>query len=150
MKKIIILVALFLGVFMNAQIHDPVKWVTSVEKISDNEFELIATATIEGNWHLYSQYVADDGPIPTSFIYEGSSNYLKKGNTKEGKGHEVDDKIFDMRIKYFDGEAAFKQRIRIKNFKSFEVKAIVEFMVCNDTQCLPPKEVDLLFVIPSK
>jgi len=149
MKKIVLLISVFTGVFMNAQIHDPVKWSTSVEKISANEYELIATATIDGNWHLYSQNIADDGPVPTSFVFEGSTNYLKKGNTKEGKGHENYDKIFDMQIKYFDGVAVFKQRIKIKNPKSFEVKAAVEFMVCNDTQCLPPKEVDLRFVISS-
>lgn len=147
MKKTILILAFtsFLNVF--SQIHNPVKWSTSVEKISDTDYKLIAIATIQENWHLYSQNVTEDGPVPTSFIFEGNSNYLKKGNTIEGKGHEIDDKIFGMRIKYFDKKAVFEQHIKLKNKTTFLINAMVEFMVCNDTQCLPPTEVDLVFDI---
>ncbi|MCK5814495.1 MAG: cytochrome C biogenesis protein [Flavobacteriaceae bacterium] len=138
---------LFFGVISQAQIIAPVKWTTSVEKVSDIEYVLVATATIDTGWHLYSQNVPEDGPIPTSFIFEGSSNFLKKGNTKEEKGHTIDDPIFEMQIKYFDTSAKFEQRIKVKISEPFTVNAIVEFMVCNDTQCLPPKEVDLMFQI---
>ena len=148
MIKIFFATILFVGIQLNAQIHDPVNWTTSVEKISDTEYDLIATASIDGNWHLYSQSVPDDGPIPTTFTFKGSKDYLKKGNTKEEKGHEVDDPVFEMVIKFFDKKATFKQRIKIKNSSAFKVNAVVEFMVCNDTQCLPPKEVDLAFQIP--
>jgi len=130
-----------------AQILDPVKWTTSVKNISETEYELITTATIDGGWHLYSQTVPDDGPIPTSFIYEGNGNYLKKGNTKEDQGHTIDDPIFGMRIKYFEDKAVFKQRIKLKSKGVFNINAVVEFMVCDDKQCLPPKEVDLVFEI---
>ncbi len=132
---------------LNAQILDPVKWSTSVEKISETEYNLIATASIDTGWHLYSQTVPENGPIPTTFSFKGNSNYIKKGNTKEEQGHEVDDKVFNMRIKYFDKEANFKQRIKIKTTDKTEIKAIVEFMVCNDSQCLPPNEIDLVFII---
>lgn len=132
---------------MTAQIHDPVKWETSVKKISDTEYELLTTATMEGSWHLYSQEVPENGPKPTTFTYQSNENYLKKGNTKEGEGHEIDDPIFEMRIKYFDTKATFKQRIKLKTTDAFKVNAVVEFMVCDDTMCLPPKEVDLVFEI---
>jgi len=148
MRKLIFLFALIIGVQTFSQIHDPVKWSTSVENISDTEYDLIATATIDGNWHLYSQNVPENGPIPTTFTFKGSTDYLKKGNTKEEKGHEINDPIFEMVIKYFDKKATFKQRIKIKNTTDFVVNGVVEFMVCNDSQCLPPKDVDLVFQIP--
>ena len=147
MKNLLYLVVFLFSVQGFSQIHDPVKWKTSVNKISDQEYELVATAAIQGQWHLYSQSVPENGPIPTNFVFESNSNYLKKGNTKEGTGHEIDDKVFNMRIKYFDKSADFKQRIRIKNKDAFKVNAVVEYMVCNDTQCLPPKEVDLIFEV---
>lgn len=148
MKKTTILLILCISTYVNAQIHDPVKWETSVEKISENEYDLITTANIDLGWHVYSQNVPEYGPIPTTFTFEGSTNFLKKGNTKEGIGHEVYDKVFELDIKYFEGEAVFKQRIRLKNTNAFTVNGVVEFMVCNDTQCLPPNEVDLSFDIP--
>jgi len=147
MKNIILIFALIISTNVIAQIHDPVKWSTAVEKISDTEYELIVNASIEGDWHLYSQTVPEDGPIPTSFVYEGNANYLKKGNTKEEKGHTIDDPVFNMLIKYFGDKATFKQRIKLKSTTAFKINAVVEYMVCNDTQCLPPKEVDLVFDI---
>ena len=142
-----ILFILTLSFSASAQIVEPVKWTTSIEKISEIEYTLIATATIDSGWHLYSQIVPEDGPIPTTFSFKGNNNYSKKGNTKEGKGHEVDDKVFNMKIKYFDKKVDFKQRIKLKTTDKFEIKATVEFMACNDSQCLPPKEVDLVFTI---
>ena len=147
MKKIIFTLVLFSSFFSNAQIYDPVTWSTSVKKISDTEYELIAEAIIADNWHLYSQFVPEDGPLPTTFSFEGNANYLKKGNTKEEKGHVVDDPIFDMEIKYFESKATFAQRIKLRGKKGFKINAVVEFMVCNNTQCLPPKEQELTFEI---
>lgn len=147
MKKIVLILALVVTTIGFSQIHDPVKWSTSVKMISDTEYELTATATIQGEWHLYSQTVPEGGPIATTFTFENNKNYLKKGNTKEEEGHTVNDKVFDMQIKYFDKKAQFKQLIKLKADKGFKVNAVVEFMVCDDTQCLPPKEVDLIFDI---
>lgn len=147
MKKIVLIFALALSSFAFSQIHNPVTWETSVNKISESEAELVATATIQDGWHLYSQTVPENGPIPTSFTFEGNGNYLKKGNTKEEEGHTVNDPVFEMTIKYFDTKTEFKQRVKLKNKGSFEIKGVVEFMVCNDTQCLPPTEVDLVFKV---
>ncbi|MEP5341184.1 MAG: protein-disulfide reductase DsbD domain-containing protein [Algibacter sp.] len=147
MKNIILLFALTTFTICNSQILEPVKWTTSVKKISETEAILIATATIDSKWHLYSQTVPEDGPIATRFSYEGNGNYLKKGNTKEDEGHVIDDPIFNMTIKYFATKASFEQRIKLKTQKAFTVNASVEFMVCDDSRCLPPTEVDLKFHI---
>ena len=147
MKKLLLILVLTIGINGFSQILEPVKWSASVNKISDTEYELIATASIDANWHLYSQSVPENGPIPTSFTFKGSANYLKKGNTNEEEGHTINDPIFDMRIKYFETKATFKQRIKLKTTKPFKVNAIVEFMVCDDARCLPPTEVDLVFEV---
>lgn len=131
-----------------AQIHDPVKWSTSVVKISDTEYDLITTATIEAKWHLYSQNVPADGPIPTTFLFKKSADFKVVGKTSEEKGHTVHDPVFDMEIKYFENKATFKQRIKINNSNAFKILGEVEFMVCDDSSCLPPTVIDLAFLIP--
>lgn len=138
---------LFFATMVNAQVYNPVKWTTSVVKISDSEYKLTATATIQKGWHLYSQTVPQDGPIATKFSFAGSSDYLKKGNTIEDQGHIVNDPVFDMKITYFEKKANFVQRIKVKNKKPFQIKANVEFMACDDTKCLPPQQVELTFKI---
>ena len=147
MKKFIFIITLLSFTFGYSQILEPVKWTTSVEKVSDTEYILVSKATIEKGWHLYSQNVPNDGPIATMFTFKSNSNYLKKGNTKEDEGHTVDDKIFNMKIKFFKTKALFKQRIQLKNKAPFKVQAKVEFMVCDDSRCLPPTEVDLVFEV---
>lgn len=136
-----------LGNASYAQIHDPVKWSTSAEKISDSEYDLIVKATIEANWHLYSQNVPENGPIPTSFSFKKSQDFELIGRPSEEKGHTVHDPVFDMKIKYFENKATFKQRIKVLSKNSLKITGVVEFMVCDDSSCLPPTEIDLAFLI---
>ncbi|WNH11860.1 protein-disulfide reductase DsbD family protein [Thalassobellus suaedae] len=150
MKKFLFgLTLLILSLTTQAQVLEPVKWTTSVEKLSDSEYQLISKATIDSGWHLYSQTVPEGGPIATSFIYDDSEgNFTIVGNTSEDEGHIVQDPVFEMEIKYFDKTATFKQKIEVKDGLE-TVKGFVEFMVCDDSRCLPPTEVDLEFNILS-
>lgn len=132
-----------------AQILDPVDWSTSIKKISETEYDLISKATIENKWHLYSQEVPDNGPLPTNFIFEENSDYKTVGPTKESNGHTIHDPVFDMVITFFENTATFTQRIKLTGNKGTTVKGEVEFMVCDDTRCLPPSYVDLVFKIPA-
>ncbi|WP_372801463.1 cytochrome c biogenesis protein CcdA [Lutibacter sp.] len=151
MKKIFLLLSiLFLSVTSYSQIHDPVKWSTNVEKISDTEYDLIIVASIEENWHLYSQNVPEDGPIPTSFYFETSADFELIGNVSEEEGHTVDDPVFNMKIKYFETSTIFKQRIKLLTENTLKIAGEVEFMVCDDSNCLPPTFVDLNFSITGK
>ncbi|MCK5677482.1 MAG: thiol:disulfide interchange protein, partial [Flavobacteriaceae bacterium] len=150
MKKFIGIFSFFIAftTFLTAQIHDPVKWQTSVEKVTDTEFDLVVTANIDKGWHLYSQNVPDGGPIPTTFYFKDVENeYELVGKTTEGKGHEVYDNVFEMDIKYFEKQAIFKQRIKLLTKNKITVNSSLEFMVCDDTNCLPPTEVDIKFEI---
>ncbi len=139
---------LFLIAFTaQAQIYDPVQWETEVEKISETEYELITTAIIESGWHLYSQNVPENGPIPTSFTYDINNNEVQLiGGTTEEEGNEIDDPVFEMRIKYFDNKAKFVQKISL-NEALGSISGSVEYMVCDDSRCLPPAEKDLIFII---
>lgn len=148
MKKfILLLIFIVSGAIGNSQIHDPVKWTTSVEKISENTYDLVIKAAIEDNWHLYSQGVPADGPIPTSFSFTTSDNFELVGDVTEEEGHTVDDPVFNMKIKFFEKNAIFKQRIKIIDRAPSSIEGEVEFMVCDDANCLPPTFVDLNFSI---
>jgi len=148
MKKIVLFLSLLILSYSSfSQIHDPVKWSTSTEKISDSTYNLVVQATIDQNWHLYSQNVPDDGPIPTTFSFEKSDDYELVGNTSEEKGHTVFDSVFEMEIKYFENKATFKQQIKMLTKNASTITGEVEFMVCDDASCLPPTFVDLNFQI---
>lgn len=147
MKRTASLLALLLLIFQwgFSQILEPVEWSTSVEKISDDTYILVSKANIEKGWHLYAQDVPEDGPIPTTFSYNLDEELVLLGLTKELEGHIVDDPVFLMKIKYFEEYAEFRQAIKVSNNRLSSVLGEVEFMVCDDTRCLPPSYVDLEF-----
>lgn len=149
MKKIIILLTFLLTASISSygQIFKPVKWTTSVKKVSAGTYNLIATATIDAGWHLYSQTVPKGGPIPTAFVFKENDNYSLRGKTIEGKGHTVDDPVFNMEITFFEDKAIFTQPIKLNAKGKTKIIGEVEFMVCDDTKCLPPDYVDLEFTI---
>lgn len=135
---------------MSAQMYNPVKWKTTVEKISEVEYLLKAQAEIQSGWHLYGQYIEEGGPVKTTFSFKNpSKGFQLIGKTTEEKGHEVQDKIFDMKIKYFEGKTLFTQKIKFSSQQTTNIEAEVEFMVCDDSNCLPPSTEELTFKIPT-
>ncbi|WP_225034930.1 protein-disulfide reductase DsbD family protein [Winogradskyella sp. SM1960] len=148
-KKVFLLCLLAFCFSFNlySQVFDPVKWETKVEKVSDTEYDLISTATIDAGWHLYSQNVPENGPIPTGFSFTENDSFELVGETTEDEGEIVDDPVFEMKIKFFDHKAEFVQRIKVLNNELSLVEGEVEFMVCDDQRCLPPTFIDLQFNI---
>ena len=128
-----------------SQSSDPVKWATSVEKISDTEYDLVTKATIESGWHLYSQLVSEGGPTATSFIYDDSEGgFTIVGNTTEEAGKTAEDPVFKLKTKFFENEAVFKQRVEVQG-KVASIPAFIEYVAANATQSLEAKEVELTF-----
>ena len=125
-----------------AQIYDPVDWAFSYEKTGDETYDLIFTATIEEKSHLYSMNIPDGGPIPTSFTFSESDDYVLSGETREmDEGEIVWDQAFEMEIKYFSDVAEFRQTISSAS-DNFSVSGYVTYMACDDERCSPPQDVE--------
>lgn len=142
MKKITFLfvTTLFLAFAASAQIENPVTWTFTAKKIAPKQYELHMTASIDGNWHLYSQN-AGEGPEPTSFQF--SKNPLVKwiGKPSEiGKLETMYDPNFKSTLRFFNKQVDFVQKVTLKSSASTSIKGTVTYMVCNDRRCLPPKD----------
>lgn len=136
MRKYFTLIALIFGFFGNAQILNPVQWKTKVVQKSATEFELVMDATIENEWHMYSQFTPENGPLPTVFDYKNAKgNFDLVGKTKESPYKKVYNDIFEVDEYYFAKTAQFKQVIKVTNPKVKEVKVYVEYQVCKE-QCI--------------
>src|SRR5664279_2227301 len=117
MKKLIFFISFILfGSHISAQIYDPVTWDFSYEKKGEKQYELIFTANIEKNSHIYSMDIPSGGPIPTSFRIDSLPGYKLDGKTYEvTKPVEVFDDAFGFKIKTFSKTAEFRQKITDKN-----------------------------------
>lgn len=149
MFRIFLSALLIISTFSTAisQIYDPVDWSFNVERISETEANLYFDAKLEDTWHLYSQHIDGDGPIPTSFAFQELGSAKLKGDVAEGKGHSAMDRNFGIVLKYFDGKARFTQKVAVLAAATV-VKGELEFMVCNDERCLPPDLLPFEFKIP--
>jgi len=143
MKKIYLLLTLFcITATAFSQIKDPVQWSYTAAKKSDKLYELTFTATIEKPWHIYSQTTPKGGPVPTKFVYKTNPLVTVTGIPKEaGSLKSVHDEYFDVDVKYYDNKVVFTHTINLKNPVKTNISGTVEYMVCNDSQCLPPKKV---------
>lgn len=130
---------------LQAQIFDPVSWSWESQDLGDGTYNLVFKANIESGWHLYSQHIASGGPIPTSFQFEKMEGVEKVGETSEaGEIHKEHDKNFDMELAYFSNTATFTQKVRVTGAEG-TIEGFLEFMVCDDERCLPPKGEDFSF-----
>lgn len=142
-------ILLFLSFFtfsMTLQVVDPVSWDYRVEQ-ADDEATLILDATVDKPWHMYSQYLDEGGPVATTFEFEKSDKYELVGKTNEGETIGIYDPNFRMDLSYFKGDCSFDQKIKIKSASDFIISGWLEFMVCNDKECLPPEMVDFQFSV---
>ncbi|QNA45975.1 protein-disulfide reductase DsbD domain-containing protein [Lacibacter sediminis] len=138
-KTAVLLVLLLSGFFADAQIQNPVKWSYTLKKVNATTYEVHITATIEKGWHLYSQTTPEGGPIPTTINFSKNPLVTLVGTAKEeGKLEQRHEKLFGVDVKQFSNTVKFVQAIKVKAKVKTAVTGIVEFMVCNDSQCLPP------------
>ena len=133
-----------------AQIFQPVSWTTSVRNLDGGYVELVATAKIDAGWHVYSQFIEDGGPIPTTFTLPASKELKIEGPVREPKAIKEFDKNFGMELAYFAKKADFVIKAKRVHHDALTYSAEVEFMVCDDERCLPPDLVTLTFKIPSE
>ena len=146
MKNLFVLtLALLLSLSASSQILKPVKWSYAAKKTSKTEAILYLKATIEDSWHIYSQNMADGGPVKTTFTFTPAKAYKLNGKTIEPKAITKFEKSFEMNVSYFEKSVIFQQKIKLTGAKAL-VKGTLEFMVCDDHQCLPPETVE--FSIP--
>jgi len=132
---------LLIGFVSFSQVYEPIKWRYESEKVAEQEYNLIFTATIETNWALYSQFIEDGGPIPTSFDFDKNESIEFIGKVEEDDENKVTkkDPVFDMVLSKFFDKAVFKQRIKLKK-EDVTIKGTLSYMTCDDTKCLPPAD----------
>ncbi|MCS3796233.1 protein-disulfide reductase DsbD domain-containing protein [Niastella sp. OAS944] len=141
-----ILVTLISAVTM-AQSSNEVKWAFSSKKIADKTYEVQMTATVNGGWHIYSQKVGVDGPIPTSFTFSKNPLVVLDGTVNEqGKVISKNEEVWGGVVKYYENKVVFVQKVKIKGGKT-KLAGKVEYMVCNDEKCLPPAETEFSVAI---
>ena len=129
---------------INAQ--NPIKFVTEVNKLSNDNYQLIINGEIEENWRLYSIYIEEGGAIPTEIILNitNANDYEITGNVIESPTITKFDPIFGLDQTYFVEKNSFTQNIKINNKNLKKIFGKIAYQACDDSVCIF-RESDLEF-----
>ena len=134
-------------------IDKPVHWSFSASNVilnkkSDDFYSYIITAkaSIKQGWHVYSQFLKGDGPIPTKINFDKTNAITVVDNPTEvgpKRRQHKDPSFNNMTVVDYEDSLTITQKINVKfgGDEKKPVKGTIEFMVCNNEKCLPPDEV---------
>jgi len=162
MKKLSFIVLLLLPFFSSfAQILQPVKWTSKVEKKSDTEFVLVFSATIDEDWHMYSQFSDENGAIPMLITFNNQKkNFELVGKAKESKTEQAFNDVFGVTETFWSHKAEIRQTIKLLPTSNKVAQVTVDYQVCKqsciqgttlfefDLTTLKSKEVKIFANIP--
>lgn len=123
--------------FSFAQMFNPVE-IEQKLTVKGAEGELLFTAFIENGWHLYATDIPAGGPTAASVTFETLEGVEAVGALQSGAGvKENMDPVFGMRVKYFENEGTFIQKLKFTG-EAYRLQGYLEYGSCNDENCMPP------------
>lgn len=148
MKKIAFLILTFFAFAnINAQILNPVKWTTKTEKISETEFNLVFEGTIDSDWHMYSQFTPDGGPLALELNFkDAKNNFVLVGKATEIGTKRAYNDVFEVDEVFWQNKALIKQKVKIVNYKLANITVDLDYQVCKEV-CINQSKT-LQFAIP--
>ena len=117
--------------------EEPVRWTTSIDRISNDAVVLQFDATITEKWHLYSLEEFTDGPLPTEFTFVFDSLKIQlDGKTSSGTPKTAFDEIFQIDLPFFDQAAQFRQHFKLLHPNAKEISGEINYQACDDRVCI--------------
>lgn len=149
MKKFLAIAFLMFAAFSGYAQLNPISWSFSTKKTGDKTYDIYMKATIQNNWHLYSQSQPDDAiAIPTSFVFNPNPLFKLDDKIKEiGKLEVMKDATLGVSANQYSHSVVFVQKIKLKGNVKTNFTGSVEYQTCDDKKCLPPKTVNFSVAI---
>jgi thiol:disulfide interchange protein DsbD len=137
MRKFITFFILLCSLFLNAQTeNEPIKITSSVQKISETEYDVIFSAKLYKGWYLYSQYNPEDASLPLEItLQEGETGYKLIGKADEKNTFKKYSEVWEKEEIVFKNKAIITQRIQLTNKDITQIKLNFFGQVC-ETACI--------------
>ena len=104
---------------------------------------VVVRGKIESSWHLYSPKTDPNlGPIPLSVTFSKVKGLKSKGDLEfltDPIAHQDDN--FGGMVYIWENSVEIKQRFKVK--KSGALIVNINYMVCDETKCIPPIDVPI-------
>ena len=147
----LLLLTLLLAVPTFAQMNQPVSWKAEAVQVEGNIYEIRATGTIVGAWHIYdlTDYGAS-GPNGTIFTIDAGDKVKLVGDPYiVSEVHKGFDDVFGIEIGTCDGPVVIAQKVELLYGSEVTVPVTVEWQACNDENCIPPDDCTMDVTLPA-
>ena len=150
MKKLGLLFLLFFALNGFAQTeNNPAVFSTSVEKVSEDTYDLIFTVKILEQWHLYSQYNPEDASLPMEIsAAKNATGFQLVGKAEESKTYKEYSDVWEKEEIFFKEKAIIIQRIQLTNTDITSITLTFFAQVCKEV-CIQIEE-DFTFSLDGK
>ena len=139
MKQLLVCIAFIVGSLsiFSQDDDNPVLWEHRFNKLSETDYELIIEGKIADDWHVYSQFTADGGSLPSEFTYaKAGEDYELTGITEESESIKEYSDIFEVEETFFKGKVVFTQKIKLLNAEVRQIEVELFYQVCKEV-CIP-------------
>ena len=144
LKRIWMLLVAVLAV--NNLAAQSVKWSIAAEEPVGDSCRVVLSAEIPAGFHMYDMERYVGGPTSTSIILTASGAELLGTVEPQRKAHRYFDQTFGMEIGTYEGTVQFAHWVKLVDAAA-TIKAQIEWMICDDTSCMPPEDLDLTLTI---
>jgi thiol:disulfide interchange protein len=157
LKFIILFFLVFIAFPSFSFAQNPTKWSLESDAKGktlkkDETFKAKLKAEIEEGWHLYAVEQPSGGPFPTKITVPKDALFSIEGKIESPKPIVKLDSNFPnaegnpLETKFFEKTAEFNLPLKALDAANVnDLAVITRFQVCNDTVCLPPKDVRVSF-----
>lgn len=145
MKRLMTVALLFMAVILcNAQMANPVKFSATLKTGKTAEGEIVFKGRIEKGWHVYSTGLGNDGPVSATLTVNKKDGVQLVGKlTPRGREISEFDKLFGMKLRYFENSVTFVQKVKFTK-PQYSLDVFLEYGACNDEMCMPPTQVPIV------
>ena len=144
--RILLLTVVSLGTAVGSMAQNAA-WKSTVEPLGDNAYRIVLEASIPQPYHMYDMGPYEGGPNATAIVFTPGDGVTLEGGVQQlSTPHRYYDTTFGMEIGTFSGKARFAQRVKLSVPES-SVKARIEWMLCDDTSCMPPDDTEMTIAI---
>jgi thiol:disulfide interchange protein DsbD len=124
---------LFSGIMLAQTDENPALWSHEVRNLDNGAYELVFAAEIADGWHIYSQFTADGGSLPSEFTFpKAGEDYELIGSAEESETIKEYSEIFGVEETFFKKKAQFTQRIRLLNPEVRQLEVELFYQICKE------------------
>ena len=145
-RNLLPLFAVLIAAMASAQ---GVTWQSKVEPLEGNAYRIVLEAKVPSGYHMYDLGPYEGGgPNPTVITFTPGEGAALDGEVEPlDPPHRYHDDVYGMEIGTYEGTVRFAQKVTLSAPQAL-VTAQLEWMICDDTSCMPPEDLELQIAVP--